>query len=211
MLGELSAMLDTAANQSKLVIFKSVGEHFCLGREAMGQVAPATEAYVMRDRIDVILGLYDAFRRSKIPVIGVIQGKAAGLGCAIAALCDITVASDAARFQLPEMAHQIMPTLAMSALIDRVPLKALTYLVYSTEEIDAQRALAFGLASEVVAPARLESAVGQLVERLKKYSRVALTGVKEYTRSAYAMDISAANDFARNLHATLNSSSAIRS
>lgn len=207
---DLAAMIDATAKESKLTVLKAAGTDFCLGREAMGQQANV-EAYVMRERIDVILNLYDAFRRSKIPVIGAVQGRAAGLGCALASLCDVTLASADARFQLPEMAHKIMPSLAMSALIDRVPRKALMYLVYSTEEISAELALSFGLVSQVVAPGKLESALGDLVGRVKKYSSAALTGAKEYARAAYDMDIAAANAFARNIHATINSSSAVRS
>lgn len=207
----LAAMIDTAAKDSKLIVLKSMGEEFCLGREAMGQQAPNIEAYVMRERIDVILNLYDAFRRSKAPVVGVVQGRAAGLGCAMAGLCDVTIASDRATFQLPEMAHKIMPSLAMSALIDRVPRKALMYLVYSTEEVDAQLALSFGLVSQVVPGGGLDAAVSSFVGKLTKFSAAALTGAKEYAQSAYTMDTAAANAFARNIHATINSSSAIRS
>lgn len=210
LVGELAAMLDGAAKESRLIVFRGAGDDFCLGREAMGQPGPRLEAYQMRDRIDVIFNLYDAFRRSKVPVVGVVQGRAAGLGCALAALCDITIAGDRARFQLPEMGHQIMPTIAMSALVDRVPRKALMYLVYSTDEIDAHLALSFGLASRVVPAGELDSAVGQLVGRLRKYPLAALMGVKEYTRSAFSLDTQAANDLARNLHATINSSSAMR-
>ena len=76
-----------------------------------------------------------------MPVIGVVQGRALGFGCAIAAVCDITLASDKAQFQVPEMAHNILPTMVMSSFIDRVPRKAFTYLVYSTAVISAERAL----------------------------------------------------------------------
>lgn len=207
----LAALIDRAAQDSKLTVLKSVGEDFSLGREAMGQQAPNIEAYVMRERIDVILNLYDAFRRSKAPIVGVVQGRAAGLGCAMAGLCDITIASDKARFQLPEMAHKIMPSLAMSALVDRVPRKALMYLVYSTEEIDAQLALSIGLVSQVVPGGKLDTAVGEFVAKLRKFSAAALLGAKEYAQTAYNMDTTAANAFARNIHATINSSSAIRS
>ncbi|MGH7848380.1 MAG: enoyl-CoA hydratase/isomerase family protein [Candidatus Binatia bacterium] len=207
---ELAAMIDTAASESKLTVLKSAGADFCLGRETMGRQANV-EAYVMRERIDVILNLYDAFRRSKIPVIGAVQGRAAGLGCALAALCDVTIATADARFQLPEMAHKIMPSLAMSALIDRVPRKALMYLVYSTAEIGADLALSFGLVSQVVAAGKLEPAVSDFVGRVRKYSSAAPTGAKEYARAAYDMDTAAANAFARNIHATINSSSAVRS
>ena len=210
MAGELAEMIDGAAKDSRIILFKGAGEEFCLGREAMGKREPQTEAYVVRGKTEVIFNCYDAFRRSKAPVIGVVQGKAVGFGCALAALCDITIASDKARFQLPEMAHNIMPTIAMSALVDRVPLKALMYLVYSAEEIDAHMALSFGLASNVVPANKLDAAVNQLVEGLRKRPLPALMAVKEYARSAIGMDTRAANDFARNLHATINSYSGMR-
>lgn len=210
MAGQLADMIDEAAKESRLILLKGAGQEFCLGREAMGQRGPLPEAYVLRGKTEVIFNCYDAFRRSKVPVIGVVQGRAIGFGCALAALCDITIATEKARFQLPEMAHNIMPTIAMSALVDRAPRKALLYLVYSTDEIDAHKALSFGLVSNVVPQSKLESQVNHLVDALKKRPLPALMAVKEYARSAYSMDTRAANDFARNLHATINSSSAMR-
>lgn len=210
MAGELAAMLDDAAKESRLVVFNSAGEEFCLGREATGERGPLPEAYEMRGRIEVIFNVYDAFRRSKVPIIGVVQGKALGFGCALAALCDITIASDKARFQLPETAHRIMPTIAMSALIDRVPRKALMYLVYSTDEIDAQQALTFGLVSRVVPAKDLGAAVERLLGHLGSCPLPTLTAVKEFARSGYGMSVQAATDFAKNLHATINSSSLMR-
>jgi enoyl-CoA hydratase len=210
-LARLTEIIDAAAKESRLILFKGAGEDFCLGREAMGKPGPVVEAYMMRERADTIFDLYDAFRRSRVPIIGVVRGRAAGLGCALAALCDITIASDKARFQLPEMAHNIMPTIAMSALVDRVPRKAATYLIYSTQEIDAVKALMFGIVSDVVPAADLDSTVGKLVERLKQTPLPALMAVKEYGRSAFNMNTQAANDFARNLHATVNTFSGMKS
>ena len=206
-IGELAGMIDGAAKDSRLIVLKAAGKDFCLGREAMGKRGPAIEAYDFRARSETIFNCYDAFRRAKAPIVGVVQGRAAGFGCALAALCDITLASDKAHFQVPEMSHHIMPTIAMSALIDRVPRKALLYMVYSTEEIDARQALSFGLASSVVPPEKLESAVGDLIAKLKTCPLPAVMAVKEYARFAYGMDTAAANDFAKNLHATINSSS----
>ncbi len=206
---ELTDMIDNAAKDSHLILLKGAGDEFCLGRETMGHRAPGPlpEAYVLREKIDVIFDAYEAFRQSNVPVVGVVQGRAVGFGCALAALCDITVASDRATFQLPEMAHNIMPTIAMSALVDRVPRKALMYLVYSTDEVDAALALSFGLVSLVVPADRLVSAVEHLVTAIKNSPKPAVMAVKEYARSALRMDTQAANDFARNLHATINSSS----
>src|SRR4029450_14088992 len=98
---------------------------FRCGPETLGTRPPGAppEAFELRRRNDV--DCYGAFRRCEIPVIGVVRGRAFGFGCAIAAVCDITLAADTAKFQVPEMAHNIMPTMVMSALVDRVSRKAL--------------------------------------------------------------------------------------
>jgi len=210
---EVTRMLDDAAKDSRLILFKGAGEDFCLGRETMGQPppTPAPEAYTVRDRSETIFNLYGAFRNAKAPIIGIVQGRAVGLGCALAALCDITIAGDKARFQFPETAHRIMPTIAFSALVDRVPRKAATYMIYSTAEIDAHKALTFGLISNVVPHQELDANVKALVEHFKKMPLPAVFAVKEYARTAFDIGAQAATDFARNLHATVNSFSGMRS
>jgi enoyl-CoA hydratase len=210
MAGQLSDMITNSSKDSRLILFKGVGQEFCLGRDEVKKQGPAPEAYDLRGAVEVVFDLYGAFRNSPVPVVGVVQGKAIGFGCALAALCDITIASDQAQFQLPEMAHNIMPTMAMSALADRVPRKALMYLVYSSDEIDAMTALTFGLVSKVVPGDHLDAAVDDLVAALKKSPMPAVKAVKEYADSALTMDTRAANKFAKNLHATINSSSKMR-
>ena len=143
-------------------------------------------------------------------MIGVVRGRAFGFGCAIAAVCDITLAADTARFQVPEMAHNIMPTMVMSALIDRVPRKALTYLVWSAAPIPAQRALIWGLVSDVVADDALEAALDRLLATMQKAPKPGVRGVKEFARVAFDLPVPGAVDFARNLHATLNTSPEMR-
>ena len=210
---EVTRMLNDAAKDSRVILFKGAGEDFCLGRETMGQPppTPAPEAYGVRDRSETIFNLYGAFRNAKAPIIGIVQGRAVGLGCALAALCDITIAGDKARFQFPETAHRIMPTIAFSALVDRVPRKAATYMIYSTAEIDAHKALTFGLISNVVPHQELDANVKALVEHFKKMPLPAVFAVKEYARTAFDIGAQAATDFARNLHATVNSFSGMRS
>ena len=207
---QVTEMFDAAAKDSRAIVFKGAGEDFCLGREAMGAPGPVLEAYAVRDRSETIFNLYGAFRNARVPIIGVVQGRAAGLGCALAALCDITIAGDKARFSFPEMAHRIMPTIAFSALVDRLSRKAATYMIYSTEEVDAQTALAYGLVSNVVPSSELDGSVAKLVAHFKKTPLPALLAVKEYAKTAFSMSTQAATDFARNLHATVNSYSKMK-
>jgi enoyl-CoA hydratase len=209
---QVTGMLDDAAKSSRLILFKGAGNDFCMGRESMG-LPPASplEAYGVRERSETIFNLYGAFRNSKAPIIGIVQGRAVGLGCALAALCDITLAGDKARFSFPETAHRIMPTIAFSALIDRVPRKAATFMMYSAQEIDAHRALMFGIVSEVAPAKKLDGAVATLVEHMKNMPLAAVLALKEYSGAAFGMSTQGATDFARNLHATVNSYSGMRS
>jgi enoyl-CoA hydratase len=207
---QVTAMFNTASTDSRAVVFKGAGDDFCLGRAAMGAPAPVQEAYAVRNRAETIFDLYGAFRNCKAPIVGVVQGRAAGLGCALAALCDITIASDKAKFSFPEMAHRIMPTIAFSALVDRLSRKAATYMIYSTEEVDAQTALAYGLVSSIAPANQLDASVARLLSQFKKTPLPAMLAAKEYAKTAFEMSPQAATDFARNLHATVNSYSKMK-
>jgi len=209
---ELAGIFEAAAETSQFVVLRGAGKDFCIGRAGMGEQPPTQpEALELRRSNEPVFQCYGSFRRSPIPIIGVVQGRAIGFGCALAALCDITIAADTARFQFPEMGHNIMPTMAMSALVDRVPRKALMYLIYSAAVVDAQRALSFGIVSDVVPEAQLDAAVKTLCETMSKAPAAATPAVKEYVRNALTMDVPAAIDLARNLHSVINSSSEMRS
>jgi enoyl-CoA hydratase len=194
---ELTKLLLGAAESSEIVVLRGAGNDFCVGPEALD----------LRRRNDVVFNCYGAFRRCEIPVIGVVKGRAFGFGCAIAAVCDITLAADSATFQVPEMAHNIMPTMVMSALVDRVPRKALTYLVWSTAVISPARAREAGIVSEVLPAAELEGEVDALCKQIMRATRPARVGCKDYARAALDMDVAGAVEFARSIHAVINSSS----
>ncbi len=210
MVVELTGIISDAPKTSRLVLFRGAGHEFCIGRAGVKPPAADAQALDRRREFDIVFSCYGAFRRSPIPVVGVVQGKALGLGCALAALCDITIASDNATFQVPEMGHHIMPGMVLSALIDRVPRKAITYLVQTQATVGAERALSFGIVSEVVPRAELDAKVAEACAAILKAPPIATEGVKEYVSRAMDMDTAGAVDFARNLHAVLNSSREIK-
>jgi enoyl-CoA hydratase/carnithine racemase len=114
----------------------------------------------------------------------------------------------ARRFQLPEMDHGIPPCLAMSALLVHVPVKTIADLVYSTEPIDAARALAVGIVSRVIPARELDQAVEAYIKKMVSRSAASVRAVKEYLRSAPRMDPQGAADFGSNLLAGVLASSA---
>jgi enoyl-CoA hydratase len=120
MAAALSDAVMKAHETSDCVVLRSVGPDFCTGRVRDADFPPSPEAYSRRPEYDSIFNSYKALRSCLVPVIGVIEGKCMGFGTAIAALCDVSFASDKATFNIPEIAHNVMPTMVMSAIYDRM-------------------------------------------------------------------------------------------
>jgi len=211
MVRELTRVIGEASKTSDIVVLRGAGKDFCVGRAGMGarpEVEPT--AFARRNFSDVVFDAYGAMRNCPIPIVCVVQGGAHGFGCAIAAACDITIASDAAKFSVPEMAHQIMPTMVMSSFVDRVPRKAMAYLVYSMFEVSPERALSYGIVSDVVPAGKLDAHIDKLTDAMLKAPSISLRSAKEYVRTAPDMPVAGAVEYARNLHATINSAAEIR-
>lgn len=211
---EFADIIHRAHETSDFVLLRANGADFCIGRargrKPAGAPAVQPEAYQRRQENDVIFNCYLAIRCSPLPVVAVIQGRAMGFGTAIAALCDVSFASDAATFNLPEMDHNIMPTMVMSSLFDRVPRNAIAYLTYTTDFITAERALTHGIVSQVVPAAKLDATVEEFCKKMVNTPRPAILGVKEYLRVAPNMDAQGGIDYARSLHALVNTSSEMK-
>lgn len=192
----------------KAISISSTGDDFCLGRDP--QSAPEftpKNGVEMREALTApILGFYEAVRGADVPVVATVQGRAAGFGCAAAAVCDVTVAADDARFSLPEMKHDLPPTAAMSAHIDRTMPKSVAWLVYSTDEIDAQAARAAGIVSHVVPAGQLYTAADEVLATLTTRDRTALATCKTYLANARLMETPQASDYAANLLALVMAS-----
>jgi enoyl-CoA hydratase/carnithine racemase len=209
-LAELNQMLGKVGvdKELKAVVVGGAGADFCRGRDPAGapEAAPTTALAMRGALIDPILGFYAAVRACEVPLIAAVQGAALGFGCAIASVADITIAADDARFAFPEMRHDLPPTLAMSAAMDRMPSKALLWMVYSTKEIDANTALSYGLASQVTSRAGLDTAVKEMTDTLTARRRDAIVTVKRYAQRARLADMPASADLAGNMLAVVLSS-----
>ncbi|MGE3709027.1 MAG: enoyl-CoA hydratase/isomerase family protein [Hyphomicrobiaceae bacterium] len=207
----LTQLLNDAHKAARLVVLDGAGADFCIGRARMGTPpARQPEALQRRRQSDTIFDAYAAFRTCRVPVICAVQGRALGFGCALAAVADITIASADAVFQVPEMEHRILPTMVMSALVDRTTLKGIGFLVWSCEEVSAERALSYGIVSDVVPADQLKARVDRVCSKILNAPPIAAEGVKDFLRRAMTMDTPSAIDYARNLHAVVNSSNEMK-
>lgn len=196
----ISALDDT----TKLVRLRSSSKDFCLGRVSpMPQQGAKPSAETLRRVVAAPpLALYDALKAVRVPTIAIVPGQAIGVGCALAGVCDVVIAADDAVFQIPEMERDIPPTLVMSALIGRVPVKTVAHMVLSRERLSADHARQAGLVSSVVPAAALDEEAARLTDTLLGCSAVTLRAVKQFLQLAPEMPASGASGFAAHLAAT---------
>ena len=212
MLDELSSAVAELGRDSALnaISIRTAGPDFCLGRdpESAPEHTPQTGIEMRGALAAPIIGFYQAVRGAEIPVVASVQGRAAGFGCAAAAVCDITIAADDARFSLPEMKNNLPPTAAISAHLDRTMPKVAAWMVYSTGEIDAARAREAGFVSDVVPAGQLDDATETVLATLSGRDRTALATCKTYLANTRLMETDKASDYAANLLALVMSSRA---
>jgi enoyl-CoA hydratase/carnithine racemase len=183
-----AAVRGAGATDAKVITLRTTGADFCRGRDPKGGPANPT-ALVLRDEVlQPILDVYDALNSAPQPVVCAVQGAALGFGCAMATACDVTIAAEGATFKLPEMTHSLPPTLAISALMPKVPRKAIAWMVYAMPTIDARTALSLGIVSAVVPGAQLDATMAETLAGMTSRSRPALLAVKDYLRNAPMME-----------------------
>lgn len=101
----------------------------------------------------------ESVRHCPVPVIARIPGWTLGGGLELAAACDLRIASNRAQFGMPEVKVGI-PSIIHAALLPRLVGQARAgWLMLTGENIDAARALDWGLIDESVAHDRLDAAV----------------------------------------------------
>ncbi|MHB8105119.1 MAG: enoyl-CoA hydratase/isomerase family protein [Dehalococcoidales bacterium] len=114
------------------------------------------------------------------PVIAAINGDALGIGLEVALSCDIRIASDKARFSLPQVAGGLIPTDGGTQRLPRIIGcgKALELLL-TAETITAAEALEIGLVNRVVPADTLAEEVAKLAETIAAKGPIALRYLKE--------------------------------
>ena len=171
----LRQALDEAIEQDcRAVVITGDGDRFFAAGADVTEFATNGE-----ETIGSGLGITREIELARMPVIAAINGICFGGGCEIALACDIRIASTTAKLGQPEIKLGIIPgwggTQRLPRLIGRGPA---THLLLSGEPIDAQRALALGLVSEVVEPADLAAKAMAVAEMIAGQAPLAVAATK---------------------------------
>lgn len=124
-------------------------------------------------------GVFNDIDNLPKPTIAAVKGYALGGGCELALSCDMIIASEKAKFGLPEVSLGIHPgfggTQRLPKLIGSAKAKE---LIFTGEMIDAQEALRIGLVNKVVPIGKVMEEAKVLAQKILKNGPIAIRLVK---------------------------------
>ncbi len=113
------------------------------------------------------------------PTIAAVNGFALGGGCELALSCDMILASEKAKFGLPEVSLGIHPGFGGTQRLPRLVGSARAKeLIFTGDMIDANEAARIGLVNKVVPPENLMDEAKTLAQRILKNGQIAIRLVK---------------------------------
>ncbi|MDD2867721.1 enoyl-CoA hydratase-related protein [Neomegalonema sp.] len=129
---------------------------------------------------------WEALARARKPTVAAVSGHAVGGGCELAMMCDIVVASESARFSLPETQIGIIPGAGGTQRLTRLIGKAAAMdMILTGRALDAGEALAMGLVSRVFPQESYYEEALKLATKAARLSRPIAMLAKEAVNKAY--------------------------
>ncbi len=139
-----------------VVVLTGAGEKAFVAGADIGELRERTARDGLAARMQ---RLYDEIEDYEKPTIAAVNGYALGGGCELAMACDIRIASENARFGLPELALSIIPGAGGTQRLARLVGKGRALeMILTGRAVDAAEARAIGLVTKVVPQAGLMDA-----------------------------------------------------
>ena len=174
--------------QTRVVIVTGEGRAFVAGAD-IKEMAEKTPAQ-MRDFTSRGQKVLRRLEKLDKPVIAAINGFALGGGTELALACDIRIASDRARFGLPEVKLGIFPGLGGTQRLTRLVGKGpACELIFCGDIIDPATALRLGLVDKLVCPERLMPEAREIARRISQNAPIAVALAKSSINRAFETDL----------------------
>jgi len=138
----------------------------------------------MMDRDHV--AVFGRIRTIRKPVIAAVSGWALGAGCEIALSCDMIVASESAKFGLPEITIGVIPGAGGTQRLTHALGKALAMeMILNNRTLSAHEALQFGLVNHVVLVSDHLNMALKLAEEIAERAPLAVRAAKKMINQSY--------------------------
>lgn len=183
---EVHAAMETAHQDDavRAAIITGAGRGFCSGadlsgaaaRAAVGGGAPTPTSQSERLDEEGWVGRWaKCFAHFDKPLIGAINGVAAGAGMSMALACDVRVGSTNARFKTVFIERNLSPDSGMTYFLPRiVGYSRAADLIFSSRAVNAEEAYRIGLLDRLVAPESLLDEAVALANEMAQWPPLAM-------------------------------------
>lgn len=202
--GLAAACQQAAADGVRVAVFRGAGgKAFIAGTDItqFQSFAGGNDGIAYERKVSAYLGCIENL---PMPTLAVVEGWAIGGGLAIAAVCDLRIATPGSRFGVP-IARTVGNCLSVEniALLNAVfGVSRVKKMLLLAENLNADDALAAGFLSEVVAPDQLETRIAELCTRLVANAPITMRVTKEAIRRLMQAGMPAGEDLVRETYAS---------
>lgn len=188
---------------TRVAIVTGGEEIFCAGADIseIQESASAEEAYQHAREFQL---LFDQIEGLPQPAIAAVSGYALGGGCELALACDFRIASQTAKFGLPEIKIGAFPggggTQRLPRLIGASKAKE---MIFTGDPIGAEEALSLGLVMKVVPKEKLTEEAQAFAAKLAALPRLALQASKAAINKGLEIDLASGLELEARCFGTL--------
>lgn len=132
------------------------------------------------------IAVFGRIRTIQKPVIAAVSGWALGGGCEVALSCDMIIASDSAKFGLPEINLGVIPGAGGTQRLVRAVGKAIAMeMILNDRKINAQEALQYGLVNRVAPVSDYLNEAMKLADEIASRAPLAVRAAKKMINQSY--------------------------
>jgi len=206
LVGALLEVLAATAADDRVrgLVITGAGADFCAGADlkALQQLSTRTPAENLEDSRRLARLLREMHLHPK-PLAAAVRGHALAGGAGLACACDRVVAARDSRFGFTEARIGFVPAIVARFVVDRVGPRLARDLLLTARRIEADEALAIGLADELAPAEEVVARALAWVETLEPCSPRSLAATRRLLAEMAGKELEAALDAAAELNARM--------
>ncbi len=166
-------------SEVKAVIFKGAGEKaFCAGADLSDFLSAPSPIIARQVRFG--RDVWGLFLSIPQPVIAAVHGYVLGSGIEMALCCDIRIASEDAKFGLPEVGLGILPAAGGTQTLPRaIGVARALEMLLANRWLSSEDAYSMGLVNQVVPKNKLLETAEEIAKRIASFDPMAVRNAKQ--------------------------------
>jgi 2-(1,2-epoxy-1,2-dihydrophenyl)acetyl-CoA isomerase len=197
---DVVARVAVPGSGARALLITGAGRGFCAGQDLSQRKGMAVSSEVGESIDKLFNPLIRSLRKLELPIVGAVNGVAAGAGMSLALACDVTLAARSASFLQAFAKIGLVPDSGSTFFLPRLAGDARARgLAMLAEKISAEQAASWGLIWKVVDDDKLMDEARALARHLATQPTRALALIKQALNQAADNDLDRQLDLERDL------------